>query len=421
MKTFYYDNEKLFCEKIDLERFAQNRKTPFFIYSQKEILNNCNEVITIGQDYDFLPCYALKANYNPALLKLIRKTGFGADVVSGGEIYFALKAGFPAGKIVFAGVGKTEEEIKYALQQNIHSFNAESFQEMELISKTAKRLNRQAKISIRVNPDIDAQTHKYISTGRHINKFGVTEDEALEMYQQAAKDNHLLPQGIHVHIGSQISSAAPYVKTADFLHNFKSKLGQKGIEIKYLDLGGGIGINYERDFSREDKKATYLHEILPQYLKGLKELNIKLIAELGRSVIGSTAVLISKVLYRKETPLKKFLIIDAAMNNLIRPSIYDAEHKIVPVIKRESVPEIFDIVGPVCESTDFMAKEREMQPLKQGEFLAITGAGAYAQALASNYNLRPVISEYLVDDDKVSTIFERESYDKLASKYNWDE
>lgn len=417
-RAFYYSSGRLFCEQVDLLELAGNTPTPFYLYSLMDLKRNCQEIIEAGKSYDYLPCYALKANFNPHLLRHIAGLGLGADVVSAGELYFALKAGFPASKIVFAGVGKTAQEIRFAIETGIHSLNVESFEELKLTSKIARQLQKNVNIAIRVNPDIEAQTHDYISTGMHNTKFGVSEDEAISMYQFALEDQYLKPHGVHVHIGSQITSKTPYLKTIDFLQVFIKNLKNLGVPLSFIDLGGGIGINYHDNLQNSDNQGTYIQAILPDYLHGFKGLGLKLVVELGRAVIGSAGILITKSIYRKQTPLKKFLIVDAAMNNLIRPSLYGAHHEIVPLQLNHSAKETNDIVGPVCESGDFFAKERVVPMTKSGDYLAILGAGAYGQALSSNYNLRPRIAEYLVDGQVVKTIFKEEKINDLWEHFN---
>lgn len=416
-QNIHYKNNQLFCESVDLTSFSATHETPYYLYSKKEIVNNCQEIIDAGKGLDYLPCYALKANYNPHLLKIIRDFGFGADVVSGGELDFALKLGFAPEKIVFAGVGKTAAEIEQGIQTGIHSLNIESAEELQLTAAIAGRLKKKIRIALRVNPDIEAETHKYISTGRHINKFGITIDEALKLYQKAVKDTWLEPQGIHVHIGSQIVKSEPFLRTVDFLKNFVLQLQEQGAPISYLDLGGGIGIDYANSFQSDHEPKNYLREILPAYLNGFKSSGLKLIVELGRSVIATSGMLITKVLYRKHTPVKQFVVVDAAMNNLIRPSLYNAHHEIVPLVLNNNKEEVFDVVGPVCESSDFFAKDRKLPILQQGDLLAIGATGAYGQALASNYNLRPSIAEYLVDGSNVKTIYKGRSITNIYDEY----
>jgi len=415
--TFYYRRQSLYCESTNLATFAKNHGSPFYLYSKKELLQNCQAILDAGKNSDFLPCYALKANYNPVLLRMIRDLGFGADVVSGGELEFALKIGFPAEKIVFAGVGKSAAEIEFAIQTGIHSLNIESAEELQLTAQIAAKLQKRVRIALRVNPDIDAHTHEYISTGKHINKFGITVDKALKLYPQAADNPWLDPAGIHVHIGSQITQKEPFLRTVDFLLNFSEQLRALRVPVTYLDLGGGIGVNYENNFRDLKTPNSYIEDILPAYLQGLEESGLKLVAELGRSVIATTGLLITKVLYRKQTPLKKFVVVDAAMNNLIRPSLYGAHHEIVPIELNNKKAEVVDVVGPVCESGDFFAKDRLLQSFEQGDFIVITAAGAYGQALSSNYNLRPDIPEYLVDGDTIDIIYKGRSVNDIYAQY----
>ena len=417
-RAFHFKNGLLHCEGINLQQFSEKRITPYYLYSEAQIAENCQVVLEAGHDFDFLPCYALKANYNPAILKLVQQMGFGADVVSGGELQFALKAGFPADKIVFAGVGKTETEIEMAIHAGIHSLNIESIEEYNLVHRVAARLKKPVRIAFRINPNIEARTHDYITTGKHLNKFGIPLSDAMKLYEQAANESYLLPVGVHVHIGSQILKAKPFLEAAQYLRQIVEKLRAKGLEISPLDLGGGIGIDYEDDFQKPQTELP-IKTILPQYLNALKDLNIKLVVELGRSIIGNAGILVSRVLYRKQTPLKHFVIVDAAMNNLIRPSLYQAYHSIVPLILQDVPKEKVDVVGPVCESGDFLAKDRLLPVVERGDLLTVGGAGAYGQALASNYNLRPLISEYLVSGKEVKTIFKGQSIEDIAKQYEW--
>jgi len=419
---FYYKNNQLFCEDLDIETFARTVPTPFYLYSKREVEYNCQSVWDAANKVagiEFQPCYALKANYNPAILKLIQAKKFGADIVSGGELYFAKKAGYPVEKTVFAGVGKTEDEIREALQKNIHSINIESAEELHLVARLAKELSKTQRIAIRLNPDIDAKTHAYISTGLHTNKFGVSTEQALNLYIEAQKYKCLKADGIHVHIGSQIKLDAPYNATAEKLKSFINQLAAKNISISYLDLGGGIGINYKNTLTDPDAQRTYINDILPQYLSAFAGLKLKLFVELGRSIIGSAGILVSKVLVRKKTPLKNFIIVDAAMNNLMRPSLYEAGHQIAPIRKEKHDTITADVVGPVCESGDFLAKEIYIENIPSGEMIAIASAGAYGQVLSSNYNLRPTIAEYLVDGQNVKCIFKGTTVQDIANNYEW--
>jgi diaminopimelate decarboxylase len=418
MKNLYYNSTNhLFFDKVDLSLTVNKYLTPFYIYSAKEIRKNCDNVISCTGSLNFLPCYALKANYNPSLLKIIKQMDFGADVVSGGELSFALKIGISPQKIVFAGVGKSRDEIQQAISEGIHSINIESKSELVQVIDVATKLQKKIVVAIRVNPDIDSKTHPYISTGLHSSKFGVTRDMALQLYRLASQQRYVEPSGIHVHIGSQIETIEPYLESVDFLKSIISQLEDEGIPIKHIDLGGGIGIDYQHQLNENDRPNTYIDKILPGLLKPFKNEKREMLMELGRSIIGSAGLLVTKILYIKETPQKKFIVVDAAMNNLIRPSLYNAYHQILPLYQTETSTEIVDIVGPVCETTDFFAKGRDLPKLKEGDYLAITGAGAYGQALSSNYNLRPMIAEYLVEDCSLQTIFKGESIETIASKY----
>ncbi len=419
---FYYKNKRLFCEGLDIEAFSHKVPTPFYIYSKSEIEYNCQSVWDAAKQVaglDFLPCYALKANYNPTILKLIRSKRFGADIVSAGELLFAQKAGYPVEKTVFAGVGKTENEIREALQKNVHSINIESEEELHLVAKLSREFKITQRIAIRINPDIEAKTHEYISTGLHSNKFGITAEQAFELYLEAKKHKFLIADSIHVHIGSQITLDGPYKAAADFLKTFIKELADKDIIINYLDLGGGIGINYKNPISTPEQTRTFIGDILPKYLAAFSGTNLKVFVELGRSIVGSAGILVSKVLARKQTPLKNFMIIDAAMNNLVRPSLYQATHQIVPLINGKYETIISDVVGPVCESSDFLAKAINIENIPSGEMIAIASAGAYGQSLSSNYNLRPTVSEYLVDGQNIKCIFKGRSIDDIANNYEW--
>ena len=420
MKILYYNkNKKLCLENIVLSELCSKVSTPFYIYSANEIRNNCKLVLHHGESYDLMPCYALKANYNPAIIRLTHSLGFGADVVSVGELQFALKAGVSPQKIVFAGVGKSESEIETAIREGIHSLNVESESELHTVAKIAHMLKKHVVIAIRINPDIDAATHPYIATGLHENKFGVDSDTALRLFREAVKCPYLEPGGIHIHLGSQIRTADPYLESVRFMLDFRDILLKENIQIKFVDLGGGIGIHYENQLDTADTPRTFIETILPQLLGPFKNTGLQIIIELGRAIIGSAGLLITKVLYKKQTPQRRFVIIDAAMNNLIRPSLYQAYHQIIPLTDSVTETEIIDVVGPVCETGDYFARQREISILNEGDFLAVTGTGAYGQVLSSNYNLRPRVAEYLVSDEKVLTIYGGESTQTIMQQYRW--
>lgn len=420
MRTLYYNEDnRLTLENVGLERLCSELQTPFYIYSTNEINRNCRIIRELGSGYDLNSCYALKANYNPAIIKLIHGHGFGADVVSGGELMFALKCGIPADQIVFAGVGKTVPELELAVRHGIHSINVESESELNRLAEIAHRLNKTVNIAIRINPDINPETHPYISTGLLTNKFGVARKTALGLFRKAAEIDDIKPAGLHVHIGSQISSDDPYRQTVRFLLDVIRELKNLGITIEFVDLGGGIGIDYENQIDDGYRSLTFLPDILPAILAPFKQLDVRLFIELGRSIVGTAGFLVTKIQYIKTTPAKKFLIVDAAMNNLIRPSLYQAYHQILTLKKSTEPAEIVDVVGPVCETTDYFARDRKLPQTKEGDYLVITGAGAYGQVLGSNYNLRPLIPEYLVDNQTISTIFPGETIEQISARYNW--
>lgn len=416
---FYYKNDTLFCEQVSIQEFAKTVQTPFYLYSKAEIEYNCQQVWESAKNVNFQPFYALKANYNPAILKIILAKNFGADIVSGGELLFAQKAGFSPDKISFAGVGKTDEEINNAIQNNIHSINIESEAELLKVAQIAKTHGKVQRIAIRINPDIEAKTHEFISTGLHTNKFGIAADEAFRLYLETNKYKQIKAEGIHVHIGSQITEDSPFLATAKFLVDFIKRLKERNIKIDYLDLGGGVGIDYSNNFQTPEKPRTYVKKILKKYIAAFQNSELTFIAELGRSIVGTAGVLISKVVLLKKSPAKKFVIADAAMNNLIRPSLYGGKHEIVPLINNKRPKEKVDIVGPICESSDFLRKDYDLNAIKAGEFLAVCNCGAYGQSLSSNYNLRPTIAEYLVDGRDVSCIFKGNSVQSIAANYEW--
>lgn len=420
MPTFYYNSDRELClEEISFNDLCKDYVTPFYVYSKSLIDQNCLDVMKYTQSHKLTPYFALKANYNPAILKLIFKHGLGADVVSGGEMYFAEKAGIDAQKIVFAGVGKTDQEISTAIRKQIHSLNVESEAELGRIEEISSELQTMVNIAIRVNPDIDPKTHPYISTGLHSNKFGVTREKAIELYKRAAQHPFINPTGVHVHIGSQIEQTDPFTDTANYLLRLIDELRSIKIDIRFVDLGGGIGINYQNQLDDARSPRTYIDRILPKMLEPFAGTGLQLMVELGRSIIGSAGFLVTRVLYTKETPLKKFVIVDAAMNNLIRPSLYQAHHQILKSRLNDEKTEKVDVVGPVCETSDFLARDRELPAVKTGDFMIISGAGAYGQALSSVYNLRPTIPEYLVDGKTVNTIYPGETIETIASRYSW--
>jgi diaminopimelate decarboxylase len=394
------------CEQVDLAKLAGRFGTPLYVYSSAAI----HERVGIFGDafcgIDHTICYSVKANSNLSILRLLAKLGCGFDVVSGGELERVLRIDKRSAKrIVFSGVGKTVPEMEAALRADILLFNIESESELETLAQCSAKLKRKAQIAVRVNPDVVADTHPYISTGLRKHKFGVPIREAQKLYTRAAKSKYLQVAGVSVHIGSQITDLTPFRATMERIGELVRQLRGDRHEIEYVDAGGGLGINYSvaQDFR---KAALAYAQAITHPLRGL---GIKLLLEPGRSIVGPAGVLLTRVLYRKRNGDKKFVVVDAAMNDLIRPSLYQAEHQIVPVQNTNSKSETVDIVGPICESGDFFARDRELAAVEEGDLLAILDAGAYGMALASNYNTRPRLAEVLVDGKSAKLVRKRET------------
>ncbi len=408
MHLFNYKDGELYAEDVKVHDIATKFGTPLFIYSYNTLLRHFKAYKDAFSGFPNLICYALKANSNAALLKLFAKNGSGADVVSGGEIYRALKAGIPAKKVVYAGVGKTEEEIRYALKSKILMFNVESEDELREIDRIAGKMKVKAPIALRINPDIDPMTHPYISTGLRKHKFGIPMENALEYYNLALGMKNIAVLGIHKHIGSQLTKVLPFVDAIKKILALMDELAKHGIKIDYLDIGGGLGITYY------DETPPNPSQLARNILPLLKDRKITLIVEPGRSIVGNAGILVTKTLYLKKGDDKDFVIVDAGMNDLIRPSIYSAYHHVQPVLKNRKEKIFADIVGPICESADFLAMNREMQSVKQGEYLAVMSAGAYGFAMSSNYNSRTKAAEVLVKGKNCSLIRKRETYSDLV-------
>jgi len=411
MHEFRFVHNKLYCESVSVKELALRYGTPLYIYSKKTLLDHYHKIEDAFKSIKPLICYSMKANSNLEICRILVKEGAGLDIVSGGELYKALKTGLSGSKIVYAGVGKTEDEIKFGIKNNIFLFNVESLPELMVIDRVASAFKKRQSVAIRINPDIKPKTHRYIVTGRHENKFGVDFDTAREIFLNRSRYQNLDISGIHMHIGSQIVDARPFVRAINRMIQFVEMLGSKGIHIKWFDIGGGLGIIYSNEKPQTAKE--YASAILPL----LKRLKAKVILEPGRFIVGNSGILVTRVLYIKNTERKNFAIIDAGMNDLIRPSLYDAYHEILPV---ESVPyttkegiSTYDVVGPICESGDFMGRDRKFIGLKEGSFLAIMGAGAYGFSMASNYNLRPRPAEVLVYGKAHRLIRRREGFSDL--------
>lgn len=399
----------MYCEDVSVSKIAQHVGTPFYLYSHTTLKHH---FVTFQKAFEAVPClicFSAKSNSNLAVLKLFADLGGGLDIVSGGELFRGLKVGIAPEKIVFSGVGKREDEILYALESGILMFNVESFQELELIDKCAAGLNKKAPIALRVNPDVDPKTHPYISTGLKKNKFGLTMEAAAEAYRAASIREHVEIIGISCHIGSQVTEMAPFVDALRPIKELTASLAGLGISITYLDLGGGLGITYDQE------SPPHPNEYGKSILEALGEVPFTLILEPGRVIAGNAGVLVTRVLYTKKGEDKEFVIVDSAMNDLLRPSLYDAYHAIEPVVKDQKATIKADVVGPICESSDFFARDRQIAQVQTGDLLAVMSAGAYGFTMSSNYNSRPKVAEVLVKENEFHVVRERETYEDLIA------
>lgn len=399
----------LFCEDANLEQIAAEHGTPAYVYSTLAIGRRFRAYEDALKDLPHRICYAVKANSNLAVLQTLARLGAGFDIVSGGELYRVLAAGASAKDVVFSGVGKTEAEIRYAIEQGIHSFNCESEAELSLISELAGRLGARVSISLRVNPDVDAVTHPYISTGLREHKFGTDVNDVERLYDRAMQLPGLIPEGVSCHIGSQLLDVGPMLEAAGKVLDLVARLRNNGVPIRHLDLGGGLGVPY-----RPSDRSIAVTDLICGLREKLSGWELQIMLEPGRSIVAESGVLLTRVLLTKRNGSKTFVIVDAAMNDLIRPTLYQAHHEITAVTKRESATRVdADIVGPVCETGDFFARGRNMAETEPGDLLAIRTAGAYGFVLASNYNSRPRASELLVSGSKVHVARKRESLEDL--------
>ncbi|MDE1889220.1 MAG: diaminopimelate decarboxylase [Planctomycetota bacterium] len=423
MDAFKYRGKTLFCEDVRIGDIISQAGTPAYIYSKNAILTRYHELKTAFQDVDAMICFSVKSNSNLSICKILAEEGSGFDVVSGGELFRAIKAGGDPSKIVFAGVGKMDREIKYALENDISMFNVESVAELEHINILAGEVNKVPRVALRINPDIDAKTHAKTTTGKKENKFGIDLSEAEKIIKQSARYPNVDLCGLHVHLGSPIYTVDPYVRALKKILALIQNCRNESLDIEYMNIGGGYCISYTGE--KVIRPKDYASKILPL----VKEMQCNLIMEPGRFIIGNSGILISQVIYTKETVHgKKFVICDAAMNDLIRPALYDAFHRIWPVntsIKMPAVEnpnksmvkkgmESVDIVGPVCESSDTFATDRALPKVKEGDLLAIFSAGAYGFTMSSSYNSRPRPCEVLVDGDQFRIIRKRETYEDLV-------
>jgi len=403
-----YKGEELYLEGVSLRALAEEFGTPLYIYSSSYIRDR---IRAYRESFpEALICYAVKANFNPYIVALVKEEGAGADIVSGGELFISLKAGIEPSRIVYAGVGKTVKELEYAISSDILMFNVESLMELEVLDELAGKLGKKARIAIRVNPDVDPKTHPYISTGMKKSKFGVDIKTAKKEYEHARKLKNLQVVGIHCHIGSQILDVSPYIEASQKVVELYYDLIKEGFDIQYLDLGGGLGIKYKPEQSNPEP-SDLAEAILPV----VKEVKAKIILEPGRSVVGNAGILLTQVQFVKDKGHKHFVIVDAGMNDLIRPAMYEAYHHIVPVERKDRPYIKTDVVGPICETGDFLALDRELQAVERGEYLAVLSAGAYGFAMSSHYNVRPRACEVLVEKGKYRVIRQREDYQYITS------
>lgn len=409
MHSFEYHHGELYCEQVPVSRIAKELGTPCYIYSHATLVRHFHAYDSAFKSIPHVIAFAMKANSNLAILRLMAREGSGVDIVSGGELFRALKAGVPASKIVFAGVGKTPGEIRDALNADILMFNVESPAELHAINQVAVEMDRKARIALRINPDIDPKTHPYISTGLKKSKFGIAAERAVEDFVLAASMSHIEVVGVHAHIGSQLTDVTPFTAALKKVVSLIETLKERGLNIRYLNIGGGLGITYS------DEKPPLPQDLSNAILPLVQGLNVTLVMEPGRVIVGNAGILVTKAMYLKEGETKSFVIVDAAMNDLIRPSLYEAYHEVLPVNEEAGrrTKQTVDIVGPVCESGDFLAKDRSLPVVKPGELLAVMSAGAYGFVMASNYNSRPRVPEVLVREGSFHVIREREQYQDL--------
>lgn len=407
---YRYEQDALFCDGCALSAIAAEAGTPCYVYSAADIVERFRayDLAFVGSGHTI--CYAVKANSNLSVLRLLAEQGAGFDIVSGGELFRVLRAGGDPQKIVFSGVGKTVAEMEFGIRESIGSFNCESEAELELLNKTAGRMGKKVQIALRVNPEVNAVTHPYISTGLSEHKFGISHADVDRAYQQASAMPHLLVTGVSCHIGSQILETAPLMEAVDKMLALVDRLRATGIGITHLDLGGGLGVPY-----RAGEQAPAIADVVGEIRKRVAGRDLHISVEPGRSIVAEAGVLLTRVLYRKQTGRKQFVITDAAMNDLIRPALYKSHHEIIPVV-RDALRGMItaDIVGPVCETGDFLARDREIPTVEEGELLAVATAGAYGFVQASNYNSRPRAAEILVTGNTWKVIRTRETFDDLV-------
>jgi diaminopimelate decarboxylase len=408
MNYFHYLDEKLWCEDVPVEAIAGKVGTPFYLYSHRTLLQHFRVFDEALRGLPHIICFAAKANSNLAIMRLFVNEGGGVDIVSGGELYRALKVGADPGKIVYSGVGKRIDEIDFALRSDILMFNVESPEELGVINERAGLLGKRARIALRINPDVDPKTHPHISTGLKSNKFGIDIEKSLDEYRRARTLPNVEIVGIDCHIGSQVTQISPFIDALERLKKLIERLRADGIGIRYLDLGGGLGITYHEEM------PPHPEEYARAIIESVRGLDVTFIFEPGRVIVGNAGILVTKVLYTKANEEKNFVIVDAGMNDLIRPSIYGSYHQIQPVNVQDRGSFLADVVGPICESGDFLAKGRMIPKFERGDLVAVMSAGAYGFSMSSNYNSRPRIAEVLVKGKTFHVIRKREEYGDLV-------
>jgi len=407
MHDFKFKSGALCCENVKVSSIAQRVGTPFYLYSYKTLTGHFLKLREAFAKLSPIICFAMKSNGNLSVVKSLVDLGAGIDIVSAGELKKALLAGADPQKIVFASVGKTEEEISFAIKTGILLFNVESEPELEEINRIAIKMGKRVQAALRINPDVPAPTHEYTNTGSLKKKFGIDLRTSRQIFKARQKYNHVKINGVHIHIGSQITSGSPFVDAIKKVIAFIGELRAEGIEIEYLDIGGGLGIVYKNENPQTARQ--YARKVVPL----LEKTGLKIIMEPGRFIVGNAGIFVTRVLYVKDNGLKKFIIVDGGMNDLIRPMLYDAHHEIVPLVQTGGAKQKFDVVGPICESGDFFAHDRLLLKVKKDDLLAVMSAGAYGYVMSSNYNVRPRVPEVMVRGNKFKIIKERESFEDL--------
>lgn len=412
MTAFHYQNGALYAENVSVESVARKVPTPFYLYSEQQIRSQMRAFTEAARKHlpSFQVCFALKSNANPSVIGILASMGAGADIVSGGELFLALKAGIPADKIVFSGVGKTREELTAAVEKEIGRINLESAEEAEMLEEIALLAGKKVRVAVRVNPDVDAHTHQKITTGKKENKFGIVWREARPLYRRLAKSKVLLPVGLDVHVGSQLLETEPFAEAFGRAAEIVRTLKEDGIVLETIDVGGGLGVAY-----REEDKPCTPEEYMKTVADYLRDSGCKIIFEPGRFLVAPAGVLVSRVVRVKHTSEKDFLVLDAGMNDLIRPAIYDAYHAVTPV-KEEAKTGTYDVVGPICESSDIFGKNRALPVMSTGDLVVLETAGAYGSSMGSNYNFRPLCAEVLVNGNDFAVVREAQTFEEMLSK-----